>query len=131
MSNQITLLIVEDEPLIMMDLQFSAEDRDCRVLSACNCEQALQHLADNSAIHAAVLDVSLGKTETCLPIARELDRQGIPFILHSGDLNRHEERIRTLDAPLLAKPMPSGEVIEAAIERGDEAKGQPLRQAAG
>ena len=48
-------------------------------------------------------------------MAEELDRIGIPFILHSGDLDRHDEQVRELDAELIAKPAPADKVIAAAI----------------
>ena len=64
-----------------------------------------------------VLDVSLGQDQTCFPVARQLDDLGIPYILHSGDLDRHNERIRQLDAELIAKPAPADHVIAAALAK--------------
>lgn len=116
MSGAYVILLLEDEPLIMMDLEFAAEDRGCAVLAAAAVEPALRLIADAQRIDVAVLDVSLGGEENCLPVARELERRGIPYLLHSGDLDRQEETVRQLDAPLIAKPAMADAVIAAAIE---------------
>lgn len=113
-----TMLLLEDEPLILMDLELAAEDRGCTCLTATTVDEALAHLsADGPVPDVAVLDVSLQDGETCLPVARELRRRGIPFILHSGDLDRHNEQIRTLDAELVPKPAASDRVIAIALSR--------------
>lgn len=124
-----TILLVEDEPLILMNLEFAAQDLGCAPLLAGSPSEALELLVEHrSRIGVAVLDVSLGEGQTCFPVVQELDRLGIPFILHSGDLDRHDERIRTLDAELIAKPAPSEKVIAAAIAcaRGDRGGDAPI-----
>ncbi|QUL37901.1 response regulator [Erythrobacter sp. JK5] len=116
MERTCTILVLEDEPVILMDLQLAAEDCGCIALTASTCEAALEVLhAQSGSIDAAVLDVSLGNGLTCLPVAKELDRQGIPYILHSGDLDRHNERIRELKAELISKPAAAATVISAAL----------------
>lgn len=111
-----TILLLDDEPLILMDLESAARDRGCAAVSARNCDRALSLLAQGG-VDVAVLDVSLGRGQTCLPVAQDLTRRGIPYILHSGDLDWHEEPIRKLDAELIAKPAPAELVIARAIER--------------
>ena len=49
-------------------------------------------------------------------VARELDRRRIPYILHSGDLNRQNELVRQLGAVLVPKPADPQRVIRVAIE---------------
>ena len=115
MAQTYRILILEDEPLILMDLEYAALDRDCTVHCASSCSEALDLLAADAAIDIAVLDVSLGKDSTCLPVAQALTERGIPYLLHSGDLDRHDETIRTLEAQLIAKPAPADKVIAAAI----------------
>lgn len=118
MNPAYTVLLLEDEPLILMDLEMAVEDRGCRALTSSTIDQALQFIAEPDKIDVAILDVSLGGGYTCMPVARELKSRGIPFILHSGDLDRHEERVRTLDAPLIAKPAMAEKVVAAAIAFG-------------
>ena len=131
MSRQYRLLLVEDEPLILMDLEFAAEDRGCEVHSATSSAHALDILDEApGGIDAAVLDVSLGQGETCFPIADALREQGIPFILHSGDLDRHDEHIRSLNAALIAKPAAAEKVIGAAIAHAESGETDQFRLAA-
>lgn len=116
MADKLTILLLEDEPLILMDLEFAAEDQGYTVHSTTTCEAALDLLADcGDAIDVAVLDVSLGQGHTCFPVAQELDRRKIPYVLHSGDLDRHNERIRQLHAQLIAKPAAAEYVISTAV----------------
>lgn len=110
------LLLLEDEPMILMDLEFAAEACGCEVLCATSVRHAMDLLASDKAISGAVLDVNLGGGETCLPIARELDRRRIPYILHSGDLNRQNELVRELGAVLVPKPADAQRVIRVAME---------------
>ena len=110
-----TILLLEDEPLILMDLEYAAEDVGLRSLTASDVKSALQLLASDPP-DCAILDVSLKAGETCLPVAEELDRQGIPYIIHSGDLDRQDERIRSLNAPRAAKPCPSDKVVRMALD---------------
>lgn len=118
-----TILLLEDEPIILMDLEFAAEDHGCDAVSASSCAGALERLATFDEIDVAVLDVSLAGLETCLPVAEELGRRGIPYLLHSGDLDRHDDTIRQLDAELIAKPASAEDVIAAAIARCERCNG--------
>lgn len=109
------ILLVEDEPLVLMDLEIAAEDVGCDYLSARRLAEALA-LAETANVSTAVLDVNLGGGDTCLPVAAILRQRGIPFILHSGDLDRQDELVRTLGAALVAKPASAREVIARAID---------------
>ena len=110
------ILLLEDEPLILMDLEYAAQDCGCETFTAASVSEALALIADQAHnLTVAVLDVSLGEGATCFEVARELDRLRIPYILHSGDLDRHDERVRELKAQLIAKPAPAGKVVAAAI----------------
>ena len=115
MAENYSILLLEDEPLILMDLEMAAEDRGCAVLSAASCKGALEIIESGAVISVAILDVSLGQGETCFPVASELARRHIPFILHSGDLDRHDEMIREIGAELIAKPAPADKVVAAAF----------------
>jgi len=107
-------LIVEDEPFIAMDLQYAFEDEGAKAVTAVSCQEALIALAERN-FSGAVLDVNLGRGETCEQAAAELERRGIPFVLHTGDLNRVGEFLRGLGAPILSKPRPAGDVARYAI----------------
>lgn len=123
-----TILLVDDEPLILMDLEFAAEDAGLECLPAPNLSEALAFIESHGErLDVAVLDVSLTGNDTCLPIARELDLRGIPYVIHSGDLDRQNELIRSLQAPRIAKPSASERVVELALSlvEGSEKVGPP------
>ncbi len=115
MSEGCRILLLDDEPLILMDLEFAAEDKDCKPLTATNVKEALAHIEAHGGVSCAVLDVTLRDGETCVPVARELERRSIPYILHSGDLNRQEGTLASLDAQLIAKPACSRRVVDTAL----------------
>lgn len=118
MSQPPLVLLVEDEPLILMDLEMAVEEGGYRTCTASCVQQALALLGDGTEPPAvAILDVSLLEGETSLPVALELERRGIPYIFHSGDFDRHEGPIRSLGAPVVPKPAASHHVVSAALER--------------
>ena len=107
------VLILEDEPMIALDLSFGFEDQGAEVVTAASCKIA--HLAIEEAMpDLAVLDVNLGGTETCEAVAATLREAGVPFLVHSGDLKRSGEVIERLAAPTIGKPAPASRVVAAA-----------------
>jgi DNA-binding response OmpR family regulator len=110
----LTILLVEDEPLILLDLEFAVEDSGHQFVSAGCVAQALGYLND-CAIDLAILDVNLGRGTTCVPVAEELRRRGIAYVLHSGDLDRRNETIRKLGATVIAKPASAEQVVAGAL----------------
>lgn len=109
-----TLLLVEDEALILMDLEFAAKDAGCAYCAVRDVRSALEAL-EKDRIVVAVLDVNLGGGQNCVPIAEALQARGIPYILHSGDLDRNDELVRSLDAELIKKPACSEAVVDRAM----------------
>lgn len=110
------VLIVEDEPLILMDLEFAVEDAGRNAVSARTLDEGLSKLdqfADSISI--AILDVSLPGGKTCVPIAERLRDRSIPFVLHSGDLDRTNEVVRGLKAELISKPADPDAVVAKAL----------------
>jgi len=120
---RMNILLLEDEPLILMDLEFAAEDAGCRALCASSVGEALNLLDEVKPVDAAVLDVTLKDGETCAPVARALKDRGIPYLLHSGDLDRHNELVRDLEAELVAKPASARRVIALAMQYGGRGEG--------
>lgn len=124
MAKPLTILLVDDEPLILMDLELAAEDCGFDYVSAQSVERALALIeAEYPPIDLAVLDFSLLHGTDCVPIARRLKARGIPFVIHSGDLNRSEQGLGAIAAALVPKPASSDRVIAAALaemNRGGE-----------
>lgn len=127
MSEALTFLLVEDEPLILLDLEFAVEDSGHHFVSASCLAQALNHLAE-CRIDVAILDVNLGRGQTCVPVADELQQMEIPFVLHSGDLDRRNETINKLGAVVIAKPAAAEMVVARALAERLRRQPQPNRQ---
>ena len=71
---------------------------------------------EEGGLKGAVLDVNLGRGETCEEAAKRLTERRIPFLIHTGDLDRVGEFLRSLGAPILAKPRAAEDVIERIMK---------------
>ena len=81
-------MIVEDEALVAMDLQFDFEDAGAEVLGpAMSLEDALALAEQAPEIDCALLDVDIAGCDV-YPVAEMLQRRGIPFIFHTGHGSR-------------------------------------------
>lgn len=98
-----SVLVVEDQLIIALDLEMILREQGASEVYLCgSAEEAFKYLADERP-DIAVLDVNLGST-TSFPVARELQRLGIPFIFATG-YGREVEFPRELrTVPLIGKP---------------------------
>lgn len=106
------VLLLEDEALILWDLEEEVLAAGMQAITANSVDRALDLIA-RQVPDAAVLDVNLGAGTTCEPVADRLSELGVPFLLHSGDLDRSGEVIRRFDVPLMPKPTPAYRLVEA------------------
>jgi DNA-binding response OmpR family regulator len=102
------LLVVEDEPLVALDLRQSLESAGAYVFAATQLSHALQ-LAGHPDISAAVLDYRLADGD-CTPICTLLSERGIPFVFYSG---YDDARQIWPDAALVQKPADAPEIVKA------------------
>ena len=109
------ILVLDDEPMILMDLQFAVEDEGAEPLGARTVDEALHHVAGGP-VDAAILDVNLGSGATCEPVARRLRELDVPFVLHTGDLHRHGELVTSIGAAVVPKPTPGHLVARRALD---------------
>ena len=94
------ILVVEDEPLIALDIAARLQDAGATVLSATYLERALG-LAECPDLAAGVLDFDLGKANST-PVCSKLASRRIPFVFHSGRLYSAFQQWPR--APVLLKP---------------------------
>ena len=107
------ILLVEDDPLIRLDLETSLAELGAIVTAASEVSKALAAL-EASVLDFAVLDFELG-AETSEPIAEAVQARNIPFLYLSG-YSEHDERFgRWREIRVLAKPLSA-----ARIARGIE-----------
>jgi DNA-binding response OmpR family regulator len=106
-----SILVVEDEPLIAMDIAQLFAPTGAEMTTTNTLRHALL-LAEHDGLSAAILDHSLGDGDSSLLCAR-LKERGIPFIIYSG-----YEKIEGAcqGAPYVSKPAQPG-VLVAAMER--------------
>jgi len=80
---QKTILIVEDEFLIAMDLQLTLEEHGWRVMGPAATVKDALDLLKTELPSVALLDVSL-RNEFVTAVAEELKSRGVPFALASA-----------------------------------------------
>lgn len=104
------ILIVEDEPLIAIEIVRAFESAGARVLKTSTLREALV-LVEDDALSAAVLDHGLSDGDST-QLCERLKELGIPFVLHSG-YSAVEGACR--DAAFVPKPA-NPEVLVTTIE---------------
>ena len=83
--DNVTVLVVEDEPIIALDLQFLLEASGARpVTLEHDMEGARQRLAGPDLPDVVILDLILGGRPS-LPLAEELRQRNVPFLFLTGD----------------------------------------------
>jgi PAS domain S-box-containing protein len=97
------ILIVEDEPLVALQLQSTLEDEGYEVVGPAMTLAEGLRLAENCKFDLALLDINLG-TENSGPIALQLSDRRIPFVFSTGytDSSTLPEQFRSIDR--LQKP---------------------------
>ena len=103
MSSNLSILIVEDEPLIAMMLEDFLDSLGHRIVgTADSVAEALPHV-ERGGFDVAIVDVHLRGGEKAWPLADELATKGIPFVVATGG-NIDPPPPRHANAPILAKP---------------------------
>lgn len=108
------VLLVEDEPLLAMLLEECLIDLGHEPVGAAATVDQAHTLLDMGIVDCALLDFSLGGTDTSVDVAQRLERLGIPFCYLSGH-STLEPGSGAPDAPLLTKPV-SMDALTRALE---------------
>lgn len=99
------VLIVEDEPIIAMDVAARLEDAGYQVLGPAGSVAEALYIINHASCEAVVLDINLGR-ETAEPVAAHLRKLGVPFVSVSGYSTQQQPEIFK-SAPSLTKPVTS------------------------
>jgi DNA-binding response OmpR family regulator len=83
-QSPLSVLIVEDEYLIAMDLEQELADRGFVTIGPAGSLQDALGLLESEEVHLAVLDMHL-KASDSFPLARRLTERGVPFLFLSGN----------------------------------------------
>lgn len=95
-----SIFIVEDEPLLALEVHAAFDATDASIVSAANAKQALRTI-DELDLSAAVVDINLG-SENCSAVCKRLADRGIPFIFYTGEA-RADILLKWPEAPVLTK----------------------------
>lgn len=114
------ILVVEDEPLVAIELMMEIENGGCVPLGpATSCDQALA-LIKETGPDLALLDGNLNG-EKIGPVADELARRRTPFAFISGYDREHLPQAHC-DRPMLNKPFLSADVRDMLLALAESAK---------
>lgn len=107
------VLLVEDEPLVALDIEMALEDAGALVHGPAP-SVAIAHslLDDDWPIDVAILDVNLQDSDV-YPVAERLQRAGVPFVFHTGHASRSELARRFPGCIVCRKPVPTDTLLEA------------------
>jgi len=108
--NERVVLVVEDEPLVALDIVELLNDFGATVLTARNVQDALALIASAN-ICSAVLDINLAGDD-CAPICHHLSERGIPFLFHTGYSDAPVLN-KWVAAPVIRKPASGKRIVEA------------------
>jgi DNA-binding NtrC family response regulator len=110
LDNQ-TILLVEDEPFILLDVQQALEEVGARVIPAQTVREALA-LLDTETITASVLDFKL-KGGTADDLCHQLTERKIPFVIYSGYSNVEGECSKW---EIVQKPASSRDLVARVLK---------------
>ena len=102
------ILVVEDEPLIALDLKMTLQGAGARII--CVSTRDAAQAAEQPDISAAVLDAHPGSNEH-RSIARRLKRRGVPFLFYAT--HQPEDVTTVRGSPIVLKPSRPEEIVAA------------------
>ena len=105
------IMVVEDEPLIAMDLKDLLTASGCSVVGPALTLKQGMRLLENETIDGAILDVNLGR-ENVFPLADALAGRSIPFVYVTGYANML--RPCNHGRPVLQKPYRNQDLLKIA-----------------
>src|SRR6185295_16006568 len=100
-----SILVVEDEPLIVMDISQAFEATGAALTTTNTLKHALI-LVEHDGLSAAILDHGLSDGDSS-EVCKRLNERGIPFILYSGFPHVDGDCSATLR---IGKPADAGEL---------------------
>jgi two-component system, response regulator PdtaR len=117
---QPTVLVVEDEIIIALDLSETVRDMGYRVEGPYANKSHAFIAIDQEMPDFAILDVMTADGEI-FPLADTLTEAGVPIIFHSGHIRECEIAKRYPNAMTAAKPCPPGKLMGMIAEASKKA----------
>ncbi len=116
----VTVLVVEDDLLLAMDLEATLVGAGANVVDICHTLPKAMARADADDFAVAVLDFSLGP-DSVTPLARRLARRNVPFILYTGMQPGEPCLMEWRDYAVVEKPA-SPHILVSAIQNDVSAR---------
>lgn len=113
-ANAVLTLLLEDEPLIAMDIELTLRGAGFDVTTVVTCEEANNWL-EICRPDIVIVDIEL-RDGPCHKIAEYLTEEKIPFIVHSGDHPSMHVDTPFAQGRWISKPAAADELIGAARE---------------
>ncbi len=110
------ILLVDDEPLILMDIETALIDEGFEVITANNGKRAIKTFdADPSRVNAVVTDIRLGKGPSGWDIGYHIRETipDMPMVYMSGDSSHEWEAHGVPDSVMVSKPFVHSQIITA------------------
>jgi DNA-binding response OmpR family regulator len=123
-----SVLLIEDEPLLAMDVEMALSAAGYRVVGPAETNAAALAILRAERPDLIILDLNLG-TEMVFPVFDYLDVLGTPFIIVSGH-SRHLIPARHRDRPFLQKPYDTANLLRMVHETLAAANGASVFNAA-
>jgi two-component SAPR family response regulator len=116
----IAVLVLEDEPIVALDLQDILEQAGATVIGPAHTLKQALELMTRSTLDCALLDVRLGNDGTSFPAAERLAEQNIRWVFYTGDADASALRRDWPSCDVIFKPVQPEQLIAviAASSRG-------------
>ena len=125
-SETVTVLLVDDDPLVHEVIRLALEDGGIEVLSAATGSEAIELLdARHVSIHALVTDINLGKDVDGWAVAkhaRELEAR-LPVVYITGDSGYEWRSQGVPESIVIEKPFVAAQIVTAVAAARNEASG--------
>jgi ActR/RegA family two-component response regulator len=106
------VLIVEDEPLIALEVERELRIAGARVVAAGYVESGL-YTVEHPGLSAAVVDMRLGN-EDGAAVCRQLRRRKVPFVIHTG-YAAPEMATEWPGVTIIQKPASAGQIVRSLV----------------
>ncbi|WP_052699453.1 response regulator [Hyphomicrobium sp. 99] len=106
------ILVMEDEPIIALDLRLTLEDAGAFVIGPATTLAAAIELIQIEMIDCALLDVRMGR-ESAFAAAEKLSARGLRWVFHTGNADAGDIMKAWPSCPILLKPADPPSVVRA------------------
>ena len=106
------VLLLEDEPLIAMDVEQLCLDNGAAEVITVRALEEIDPQAAASCVDVAIVDLMLGGVPT-LDFARRLQQAGMPFVFASGHSDADEIHASFPEVAFVAKPYAGADLMNA------------------